>query len=202
MTPRPRARPYRKTERARQEEETRRRITEAAVELHGTVGPANTRMTEVAKRAGVSRMTVYNHFPTEQDLFVACSTHWAARNPLPDPSDWESVPDPGERLIKALRSLYGYYRLNEAMLGKVFRDAPIMPALDGVMHDFWSLYIGKVVRGLCRDWSMEGGDGPALRAAVRLAVDFHTWRLLTSSGLSAVKAADLGGRMVLGAAKA
>ena len=82
----PASRPYRKVARAKREEETRRRITEAVVELHGTLGPANTKITEVAKLAGVSRMTVYNHFPTEVALFVACSTHWASLNPFPDTS--------------------------------------------------------------------------------------------------------------------
>src|SRR5690606_11521663 len=72
-----RPRPYRKRQRALAEEATRLRITEAAVELHGSVGPARTTVTEIAERAGVSRMTVYKHFPSDRDLFVACSTHWA-----------------------------------------------------------------------------------------------------------------------------
>ena len=113
-------RPYRKQKRARSEEETRRRITQAAVELHGTVGPANTTVTDLARLAGVSRMTVYNHFPTEVDLFTACSTHWATRNPFPDPARWAELDEPGERLVHALKELYRWYGLKQDMLGNVF----------------------------------------------------------------------------------
>ena len=51
-------RPYRKKRRAELEAETRRRITESAVELHGTLGPSRTSMSAVAERAGVRRSTL------------------------------------------------------------------------------------------------------------------------------------------------
>ena len=137
----PSPRPYRKRKRAKSEEQTRQRITEAAVELHGTVGPAHTTVTEVAKLAGVSRMTVYNHFPTEVDLFVACSTHWATQNPFPDPARWAAIDDPSKRLVSALKELYGWYGLKEDMLGQVFRDTPVVPSLAEVMDGFWSTYV-------------------------------------------------------------
>src|SRR4051812_29545713 len=38
--------------------ETHLRITEAAIELHGTVGPSRTTLSAVAKRAGVERRTL------------------------------------------------------------------------------------------------------------------------------------------------
>src|SRR3954454_13274217 len=47
--------------------DTRRRITEAAVDLHATVGPARTTISAIAERAGVQRLTVYRHFPEEAD---------------------------------------------------------------------------------------------------------------------------------------
>ena len=84
----PPKRRYRKRRRAELEDETRRRITEAAVELHGTVGPARTTISAVAERAGVQRATLYRHFPDEEALFDACSSHWAAQHPLPDLADW------------------------------------------------------------------------------------------------------------------
>src|SRR5918996_4055938 len=87
-------RPYRKRRRAELEDQTRLRITEAAVELHGRVGPARTTISAVADRAGVQRATVYRHFPDEDALFAACSGHWAAMNPSPDPSAWQAIRDP------------------------------------------------------------------------------------------------------------
>ena len=198
------SRPYRKTQRARQEAETRLRITEAAVELHRTLGPAYTKVTDVAELAGVSRMTVYNHFPTEVDLFVACSTHWATDNPFPDPERWASIDDPSERLLSALSELYGWYGLKEDMLGKVFRDTPILPPLAEVMEKLWSAYVDELVRTLACGWPVAGApdkvreDG-VLESALRLVVDFGTWRVLTEAGLDDGRAAELTARLVSGA---
>src|SRR3954454_24302077 len=87
--------------RAQLEAETRRRITESAVELHGTVGPARTSMSAVAERAGVRRSTLYRHFPDEDALFAACSSHWVAENPRPDLEAWAAIEDPDDRLLVA-----------------------------------------------------------------------------------------------------
>src|SRR5437667_6091387 len=99
---------YRKLRRAEHEAETRRRITESAMELHGTVGPSRTSISAVAARAGVRRSTVYRHFPDEAALFAACSSHWAALNPPPDLEAWAAILDPEARLASALLQLYGY----------------------------------------------------------------------------------------------
>ena len=115
-------RPYRKKRRAELEEETRRRITESAVELHGTVGPSHTSMSAVAERAGVRRSTLYRHFPDEGVLFEACSAHWNAANPPPDLSRWAAIGDPDERLKRALEELYGFWRRTEPMMANLIRD--------------------------------------------------------------------------------
>ena len=47
------ARTYTLKRRAEQQAETRQRIVEAAVDLHGTVGPALTTFSMVAEHAGV-----------------------------------------------------------------------------------------------------------------------------------------------------
>src|SRR3954468_12285216 len=106
-------RKYEKKRRAELEAETRRRITETAVELHGTVGPARTSISAIAERAGVRRSTVYRHFPDEAALFDACSSHWEAANPVPDLARWESIGDPDERLQAGLSDLYAYYARTE-----------------------------------------------------------------------------------------
>jgi len=205
MTPDSDSRTYRKAERARREQETRLRITEAAVELHRTVGPANTTVTDVAKLAGVSRMTVYNHFPTDADLFAACSTHWASQNPFPDPAQWETMGDPRERLASALQELYRWYRLKEDMLGKVFRDTPVVPSLAQVMGSLWGPYEDALVQTLAAGWTANGAEGEVpdnteLAAMLRLVLDFNTWRSLTGSGLDHESAAGLAARMVVGVA--
>jgi AcrR family transcriptional regulator len=193
------SRPYRKRRRAESEEETRLRITEAAVGLHGTVGPVRTTVAEVARRAGVSRRTVYDHFPTGAELFQACSRLWTDRNPLPDPAAWTAVADPPERLVRALRELYDWYRRKQDMVGNVVRDTAVVPPLAAVMDDLWAPWLEEVVRALARGWTVGRRDEGALCAALQLAVDFGTWQSLARSGLDPGAAADLAARMVTGA---
>src|SRR5215210_7954708 len=109
-------RPYRKRRRAELEAVTRLRIAEAAVDLHGSVGPARTTISAVAERAGVQRATVYRHFPDEDALFDACSSHWMAQHPLPDPTAWAAIENPDQRLRVALGELYDWYADGEHML--------------------------------------------------------------------------------------
>lgn len=193
-------RPYRLKKRARQQEETRLRIVEALVELHRTVGPANTKITEVAEKAGVGRMTVYNHFPTDADMIGACSAHWSAQNPPPDTAPWVLVDDPDERLTPALFEMYDYYGRTEDMMGKVLRDEPLVPALADVMGELWWPYIDAAVDTLRQGRSLRGLRKTRFTAAVRLALDFATWRTLTTAGLDAGAAAELAADLVRAAA--
>jgi AcrR family transcriptional regulator len=113
---------YELKERAVKQAETRQRIIDAALTLHREVGPARTTISEVARRAGVGRVTVYNHFPDDASLLGASTAQFAAQSPPPEPDDWTAIRDPEERLRSALAELYGYYRDNEAMLENVGRD--------------------------------------------------------------------------------
>lgn len=198
MTEETRARPYRKRKRAEQEEKTRLRITEAAVELHGTVGPARTKMTDIAGRAGVSRGTIYNHFPTEADLFVACSTHWATNHPYPDPSAWAEIADPSRRLQVALTELYTWYRGTEGMMSNVLRDAPVLAPLGEIMDVFWWRYLEDVVLVLAAAWPSPMCGVEDLQAVLRVVVDFHTWQMLSRGGLEDERTAELVVRMIEG----
>src|ERR1035437_7842084 len=99
----------------------------AAVDLHGTIGPAATTMSAVAERAGVTRATLYRHFPNEEALFTACSADWLAANPRPDPAGWATIVDPAPRLGAALDELYAYYRSTEQMRSNLLRDIAMIP---------------------------------------------------------------------------
>src|SRR5436190_5080763 len=129
-------RPYRMKRRAELEEQTRRRITESAVALHEELGPAQTSISAIAERAGVRRSTVYRHFPDEGALFDACSSHWRAANPPPDPRTWSSTEDPAERMRTALRELYAFYGSTEAMYASLLRDEALVPAVQRRLRDF------------------------------------------------------------------
>jgi AcrR family transcriptional regulator len=187
------SRPKRKYElkkRAVEMAETRLRITEAAIELHGTLGPSRTTMSAVAKRAGVERRTLYRHFPTEADLFVACSTNYFTANPWPDLGSWRAIRDPHQRLERALDELYAYYERTEPMYSNVLRDAELVDfARDAVvpLHVYLEeaaqiLTVGRPVRGRRRH---------LLVGALRHALAFSTWQSLTASGITRANAAIL-----------
>lgn len=192
-------RPYRKRARARQEERTRLAITEAAVELHRTVGPARTTVKEIAERAGVGRMTVYNHFASDAELLEACSAHYMAGHPPPDPGALGGVTDPDERLRLALGSLYAWYRETADMTGNALRDAPLVPALERVMSaKFWPL-LEATADAACAGRRLRGSRRARVRAAALVALDFATWRTLTRAGLDDSTAAELAARFVAAA---
>ena len=131
------ARKYEMKRRAGRMQQTRRRITEAAVELHQTVGPARTTVSAIAEKAGVQRHTYYAHFPELKDLYQACTAYHMERDPLPDPSRWAEISGPEERLRRALSEVYAYYGSNEAMLSNVLRDAPLDPVSQETMASFY-----------------------------------------------------------------
>ena len=175
----PAKRKYELKQRAAEMAETRRRITEAAVGLHGTVGPARTTLSAIAKRAGVQRHTVYRHFPTETDLFGACSSHFFTTNPWPDLAPWRAIGDPQERLAHALAELYAYYEGTEPMFSNVLRDAQLVDALRPTIVPFED-YLAEAAEILAADWPASGRRRRVLAAALRHAVDFQTWRSLTA----------------------
>jgi AcrR family transcriptional regulator len=185
-------RPYRKRRRAEQEDETRRRITEATVALHGTVGPARTTVSAIAERAGVQRATVYRHFPDERALIEACSAHWRERNPRPDIAGWAEIGDPDERLRSALGELYAWYDRTEYMVERISRDAAVVEALQEAtarLAGWYDAATGVLAEG-------RTGDAALGRAAIAHALAFDTWRsLVRRQGLSPADAVDLMARL-------
>lgn len=193
-------RKYELKKRAEQLEETRRRITEATIELHRTVGPAATQITEIARRAGVQRVTVYNHFPDETSLLSACSAHWRDLHPAPDPASWLTAKRPGDRLRRGLRELYAWYRETEPMTANILRDVEIVPGLRPFVERGFVTYLADVRRVLTEPMRVTGRRAERVDAAARAVVDFHTWRALARLGDA--EAADLGAGLVELAANA
>jgi AcrR family transcriptional regulator len=170
-------RKYEKKRRAELEAETRLRITESAMELHGTVGPAHTSISAVAERAGVRRSTVYRHFPDEAALFAACSSHWATLNPVPDIESWRSVEDPEERVRAGLAELYAFYRRTEQMMDNLHRDEA-MPVVNRLFSPFRG-YLAAAREVLLRGHAVRGRRRETTRAAIGHALAYPTWRSLT-----------------------
>ena len=189
-------RKYELRARASRQEETRRRIAAATSELHEEVGPARTTIAEIARRAGVQRLTVYNNFPDERDLFRACQQHWLTRHPPPDlDATLHSEPGP-DRVQAVLRELYAWYRRTERMASNIRRDRELVAALDSLMSETTDVRMAGLVDALLSGFD-EGGDRRELRAVLALALDFWTWRRLAIEGLDDEAAAVLMAETVL-----
>lgn len=188
-----RTRSYRMGKRLEDVEETRRRIVEAAVGLHGTVGPAETTFSAVAATAGVQRSTLYRHFPDDEALFGACTSHWFARHPWPRSDDWQEEPDPARRLERGLLELYRYYDDNTQMLSNAFRDIDVIPTFVG---ELLQAQLQNAYNVLDEAWPE--ADDHRRQVAIRLALDLRTWQSLSSNGLRPAQASALMATMIAG----
>ena len=179
------ARPYKLKRRAEQQAQTRLRIVEAAIDLHGSVGPAATTFSMVADRAGVQRHTLYAHFPDERSLLQACSGLHGERHPLPDATPWRDIADPRQRLVEALPSIYRWFADNASLVNCVTRDAEVNPVVREINAQTFAPKIAA--------WHEVLGDGlqPRQRAMLTLALGFHSWQTLSrDAGLSQDQAVE------------
>lgn len=166
-------RSYTLKKRAEQQSMTRQRIVEAALELHGSVGPAHTTISMVAERAGVQRHTFYAHFPEERELFLACSGLVTARDPLPDAELWRPINNLDDRLSAGLAALYDWYERNASLAACIFRDAEH----HALTREIIELRMGGPMAA-CRA-VLGNGLNARQRALLGLALNFFTWRSLT-----------------------
>jgi AcrR family transcriptional regulator len=165
--------------RAEQQAETRQRIVDAAVELHGELGPALTSLSAVAERAGVQRHSLYAHFPDARSLLLACSAASGERDPLPDAREWRAIKDRKARLATGLAAIYAWYGRNEQLAGCVLRDAQIHPPVQEIV----ALRYGPLIDAM-QDVLGAGLDA-GQRAVLRVALAYSSWRsLVRESGLS------------------
>ncbi|WP_378945758.1 TetR/AcrR family transcriptional regulator [Mesorhizobium sp. ANAO-SY3R2] len=178
-------RTYTLKRRAEQQAETRLRIVEAAIELHGSIGPAQTTFTMVAERAGVQRHTLYAHFPDERSLSLACSGLHIERDPLPDADAWRAIADRDERLRTGLAALYGWYERNADLAACVLRDAEH----HALTREVVEMRYGQPMAA-CRD-VLGATLSESQRAVLLLALSFFTWRtLVRESGLTSAAAVE------------
>src|SRR3990172_7175401 len=168
-------------------DDTRRRIIEAAVALHGSIGPAATTMSAVAQRAGVTRATLYRHFPTDADLLAASHSAWIARNPPPDVAAWTALADPVSRLRAGLADLYAWYGATRGVTANLARDAGSLPI---TMESPARRLRDEAGEALLPGWPSQA-VAPLLAAALRHAAAFDTWRSLTADGLADDEAVEL-----------
>ena len=179
------ARTYTLKRRAERQAETRRRIVEAAVALHGSVGPARTSLSMVAERAGVQRHTLYAHFPDERTLLLACSGLSLERDPPPDAAPWRAIADRRARLEAGLGAVYAWYARNEGVAACVLRDAEHHAPTRELLEKRWGPIVAAWHEVLGARW------GAKKCAMLALALSFFTWRtLVREGGLETAAAVD------------
>lgn len=172
-------RKYTLGKRAEAQAETRRRIVEATVELHGTIGPANTTVSMIAEKAGVQRHTFYAHFPDERSVMMACSGHVMERDPLPDAAPWRALATPEERLQAGLREIYDWFDRNAGVIGCALRDGEHHE----LVAEINALRMGPSIATYHE--TLGKGLNAKQTAMLTLALNFFTWRTLArDAGLS------------------
>ena len=184
-------RPYELKARAEAQRRTRERIAAAAAGLHEEVGVAKTTVSDIARRAGVQRLTVYNHFPGLRELLPACSVHYLSAHPLPDVTDALALDEPRERLGATLAAFYGWYRENERLQLHVQGERASVPELEAWMSQSSDVMLGQLADGLATGFGLRGKRAERARALIALALDFWTWRRLSQEGLDDADAAAL-----------
>lgn len=177
-------RPYRMSERAKSQEETRLRIVEATMKLHEEIGPRATTISAIAEEAGVRRLTVYRHFPDETAVFQACTSHWLSLNPPPNPETWMGHDDPWKRLRVAVGEFYAYYSRTRRMWTVSFRDVRLVPALQEPMGEF-EHFVASIAAGLAEPFGARGARQQRLETTLAHILAFPTWADLHERGLEA-----------------
>lgn len=167
-------------------DDTRLKIVEATVELHGTIGPAATTVMGIAEKAGVTRATVYRHFPDDVSLVDACSTHWLSQRVRPSPDAWAKIAGAQDRLRAGLADLYRFYRNGESMLTLIYRDATYLPVEHQIELQDRDDHFREV---LLAAFPGRTSSEHRLRAVVGHAVSFETWRSLCIKNKLSNKAA-------------
>ena len=183
-------RSYRLNRRAERQADTRQRIVDAAIAQH-ELGVNEATITAIAKRAGVSRVTIYRHFPDELSLLVACTSTYMEGHPFPDAAAWAAIPDPTRRMATALTELYGWFADNERMLASGYDALATHPALAQALEPSLA-GLGAVAELLAIGWDVPSGPGTLIAGAIGHAVTFPTWRSLRhEQGLSNGQAVTL-----------
>ncbi len=193
-------RKYELKARAESQEQTRRRIAKAAAELHEEVGPAATTVAEIARRAGVSRLTVYRHFPDNASLYPACAAHYRQQHPIPDFEPSLAIEDPIERVRSVLGTAYGGYRDSRKMLRNLLRDRAVDSVLDRQLRETRDAPLVRFTDVLASGFRARGSRDKRVRTIIGIALDFRTWDRLAEQGYEDAEAADLMTEVIAGVA--
>lgn len=130
MTPRP----YTPVERQKAVDEGRERILAAGRELLQGDGAEAFSLDAVARRAGISRMTVYNQFESKRKLLEALFDSIAIRGPLTQMGDVFAEPDPLVALDGFIELFGRFWTYSRLAHGRLAAAAIVDPDLAEVIR--------------------------------------------------------------------
>jgi AcrR family transcriptional regulator len=180
-------RKYDMTRRASAVAQTRRRIVEATLELHGEQGIGATSWDDIAARAGVGVGTVYRHFPSLDALIPACGEITRHVLALPDPQGLASVFDgldaPTQRFELLVREAFAIYERGASQL-RAIRNEPDVHANVAEAGEAVEASLAALIDAAVEPFAIT----PADRAVVRAMVDLNTWDALRDQELGQAEA--------------
>ena len=173
---------YRMDARRAASDATRHRIVAAAVKLHAEKGALATGWDEIAVAAGVSRATVYHHFPSLESLIPACAQLAFDLIEVPTPEaaarHFASLPGPDARLADFVIESCRCYAAGAGWLRAAWRERGVVPAMDAA--------VSRLQRGLgvLLDAALSGVEvGVESRRVLVTLLDFPFWDGLDQAGV-------------------
>lgn len=187
---------YRSPKRAEAVEQTRRRILEATMELHGEQGILATSWEDIARRAGVSLATVYRHFPSLNELVPACGalTDAYIQPPPADlaPTLFAGAATLAERIKRLVGELSAFYeRAAPAFIG-VRREAHVLEPLRE-----WLEERDRAQEALVREALRPADPDERTVQVVQALTGFLTWQALVEAGVPREAAPGILRKLVL-----
>ncbi|MFD7708533.1 TetR family transcriptional regulator [Streptomyces sp. NPDC059785] len=159
------------------EEKLARRILDAALEQFTTFGLRRSSVDDVAKRAGVSRVTVYRRFQTKDGLVEACLLREGSRFFQKLDSAVASLPTMEDRVVEGFVVVLRYTRAHP-LFGGLLRLEPevVLPYLTVQGGPALAAATDYLAAHLSRAQQTEGRPGsdcrPVAELMVRVAVSF------------------------------
>jgi len=169
-------------------EEARRRIVEAAAELHAKHGGVATSHAMIAEKAGVSIPTVYKYFPAANDLIPACTGLVAGRAPVAlDETIFHGLDRVADRVAALAQALFRLHEYFAPWMRWTASDAESLPALKAFAEAGRQARLGLLRRALTPPKGKAPAESFVLLCHVLL--EAPSWQTLTSTGKTTEEAA-------------
>jgi AcrR family transcriptional regulator len=189
-------RKYDMTRRASAVAQTRRRIVDATLELHGEQGIAATSWDDIAARAGVGVGTVYRHFRSLDELIPACGEVTSEVLALPDsqavPSLFDGLDAGEERIERLVREAFAIYERGAPQLRAIRNEPDVHPNVAAVGEEV-EASLDALVDAALEPFAINRSD----RAVVRAMIDLNTWDALRAQELGQAEAVTAIAKMVI-----